>query len=115
LFRRRIAGVVVEDGLGEHAHKKLFSHKKKISLPDGNKGYISIRLPRKCKFFLCFLFIEIVQNAWKRAYANRKTICVMFFIFRDHIECGEKRICRLKRVATQKQKIENRNIISTKI
>jgi hypothetical protein len=39
MFRRRIGGdvvvvvvVVVEDGLGEHAPKKLFSHKKKISL-----------------------------------------------------------------------------------
>jgi hypothetical protein len=31
LFRRRIEGVVVavENGLGECAHKKLFSHKKK--------------------------------------------------------------------------------------
>jgi hypothetical protein len=39
LFRRRIVVVVVvEDGLGEHAHKKLFSHKKKISLLDDNKG-----------------------------------------------------------------------------
>jgi hypothetical protein len=38
LFRRRIGGVVVEDGLGERAHKKLFSHKKKISLLDDNKG-----------------------------------------------------------------------------
>jgi hypothetical protein len=38
MFRRRIGVVVVvvvvvvEDGLGEHAPKKLFSHKKKISL-----------------------------------------------------------------------------------
>jgi hypothetical protein len=38
MFRRRIGGVVVvvvlvvEDGLGERAPKKLFSHKKKISL-----------------------------------------------------------------------------------
>jgi hypothetical protein len=42
MFRRRIGGVVVvvvEDGLGEHApKKKLFSHKKKISLLDDNKG-----------------------------------------------------------------------------
>jgi hypothetical protein len=39
MFRRRIGGVVVvEDGLGEHAPKKLFSHKKKISLLDDNKG-----------------------------------------------------------------------------
>jgi hypothetical protein len=30
--------VVVEDGLGERAKKKLFSHKKKISLLDDNKG-----------------------------------------------------------------------------
>jgi hypothetical protein len=30
--------VVVEDGLGERAPKKLFSHKKKISLLDDNKG-----------------------------------------------------------------------------
>jgi hypothetical protein len=30
--------VVVEDSLGEHAHKKLFSHKKQISLLDDNKG-----------------------------------------------------------------------------
>jgi hypothetical protein len=44
MFRRRIVFVVaaaaatVEDGLGEHAPKKLFSHKKKISLLDDNKG-----------------------------------------------------------------------------
>ena len=41
MFRRRIGVVVVvvvEDGLGEHAKKKLFSHKKKISLLDENKG-----------------------------------------------------------------------------
>jgi hypothetical protein len=46
MFRRRIGVVllllvvvvVVEDGLGEHAPKKLFSHKKKISLLDDNKG-----------------------------------------------------------------------------
>jgi hypothetical protein len=38
MFRRRIGGVVVEDGLGEHTPKKLFSHKKKISLLDDNKG-----------------------------------------------------------------------------
>jgi hypothetical protein len=44
MFRRRIGGVVVvvvvvvEDGLGEHAPKKLFSHKKKISLINDNKG-----------------------------------------------------------------------------
>jgi hypothetical protein len=30
--------VVVVVGLGEHAPKKLFSHKKKISLLDDNKG-----------------------------------------------------------------------------
>jgi len=49
MFRRRIGGVVVvvvvevvvvvaEDGLGEHAPKKLFSHEKKIPLLDDNKG-----------------------------------------------------------------------------
>jgi hypothetical protein len=39
MFRRRIVVVVVfEDGLGEHAKKKLFSHKKKMSLLDDNKG-----------------------------------------------------------------------------
>ena len=41
MFIRRIGGVfvlVVEDGLEEHAKKKLFSHKKKISLIDDNKG-----------------------------------------------------------------------------
>jgi hypothetical protein len=36
---RRIGGVVVvEDELGEHAQKKLFSHTKKISLLNGKKG-----------------------------------------------------------------------------
>ena len=30
--------VVVEDGLGERAKKKLFSHNNKISLLDDNKG-----------------------------------------------------------------------------
>jgi hypothetical protein len=45
MFRRRIGCVVVvvvvvvvEDSLGERAPKKLFSHKKKISLLDDNKG-----------------------------------------------------------------------------
>jgi hypothetical protein len=39
MFRRRIGVVVVVvDGLGEHAPKKLFSHKKKISLLDDKKG-----------------------------------------------------------------------------
>ena len=42
MFKRRIVVVVVvvvvEDGLGEHAKKKLFSHMKKISLLDDNKG-----------------------------------------------------------------------------
>jgi phage repressor protein C with HTH and peptisase S24 domain len=39
MFRKRIGGVVVvEDSLGEHCKKKLFSHKKKISLLDDNKG-----------------------------------------------------------------------------
>jgi hypothetical protein len=43
MFIRRIGGVVVfsvvaEDGLGEWAKKKLFSHKIKISLLDDNKG-----------------------------------------------------------------------------
>jgi hypothetical protein len=41
MFRKRIGGYVVvfmEDGLGERAKKKLFSHKKKISLIDDNKG-----------------------------------------------------------------------------
>ena len=39
MFRRRIGGVVVvEDSLGERAKKKLFSHKKTISLLDDNKG-----------------------------------------------------------------------------
>jgi hypothetical protein len=39
LFSRRIGVVfvVVEDGLGEHAKKKLFSHKKIVSLLD-DKG-----------------------------------------------------------------------------
>jgi hypothetical protein len=36
MFKRSI--VVVEDGLGVRAKKKKFSHKKKISLIDDNKG-----------------------------------------------------------------------------
>jgi hypothetical protein len=41
MFRRRIGGVVVvvvEDVLGECAKKRLFSHKRKISLLDDKKG-----------------------------------------------------------------------------
>jgi hypothetical protein len=42
LFRRRIISifvvVVVENVLGEHVDKKIFSHKKKISFLDDNKG-----------------------------------------------------------------------------
>ena len=42
MFIIRIVGVVVvvvvEDSLGEHGPKKLFSHRKKISLLDDNKG-----------------------------------------------------------------------------
>jgi hypothetical protein len=39
LFSKRIfVFVVVEDGLGELAQKKYFSHKKNISLLDDNKG-----------------------------------------------------------------------------
>ena len=41
MFRRRIGGVVVvfmEDDLGEPAKKNLFSHKKKNSPLDDNKG-----------------------------------------------------------------------------
>jgi hypothetical protein len=39
LFSKRIVVVVVVDGLGEHAKKKLFSHKKNFfSLLDDNKG-----------------------------------------------------------------------------
>jgi hypothetical protein len=39
LFSKRIGVVVVVvDGLGEHAKKKKFSHKKKIALLDDNKG-----------------------------------------------------------------------------
>jgi chorismate synthase len=47
LFRSRIGGVVVvvvvgmENGLGEHLHKKIFSHKKKKLFLDNNKGYLS--------------------------------------------------------------------------
>jgi hypothetical protein len=37
MFRKKIVVVVVAD-VGEHAKKKLFSHKKKISLLDDNKG-----------------------------------------------------------------------------
>ena len=38
MFRRRIEGVVVEDGLGERAKRKLFSHKKNKLFLDDNKG-----------------------------------------------------------------------------
>ena len=41
MLRMRIEGVVVvvvENGLGERAKKKLFSHKKFFSLLDDNKG-----------------------------------------------------------------------------
>jgi hypothetical protein len=38
LFRRRNGVVVVEDGLGERAHKKPFSNKKTIYLLDNNNG-----------------------------------------------------------------------------
>jgi hypothetical protein len=40
LFRRSVVVVVVvvEDGLGERAHKNLFSHKNFFSLLDDNKG-----------------------------------------------------------------------------
>jgi hypothetical protein len=40
MFRRRIVFVVVVvvDGLGEHAKKMLFSHKKKSLFLDDNKG-----------------------------------------------------------------------------
>jgi hypothetical protein len=80
MFIRRIGVVVfvvvVEDGLGEHAPKKLFSHKKKIPLLNDNKGYISVSLPERCTFSYLFL------------------------IFRDHKRHGEKSIHRYKRVAT---------------
>jgi hypothetical protein len=57
LFRRRIGGVfvvVVDDDLGEHAHKKVFSHKKKMSLLDNDNCLILVRLPGKCNFSLYF-------------------------------------------------------------
>jgi hypothetical protein len=47
--------LIVVDGLGEHAPKKLFSHKKKISLLDDNKGQISVSLPGRCTFSYLFL------------------------------------------------------------
>jgi hypothetical protein len=37
-IRRIVVVVVVEVILGEHAHKKIFSHKKKYSLLNNNKG-----------------------------------------------------------------------------
>ena len=88
MFRRRIV-VVVEDGLRERVKKKLFSHKKKISLLDDNKGYISVSLPGRCIFSYFFLIL------W------------------DRTGCGEKRIRRSKRVATRKIKNTNRNKIKT--
>jgi hypothetical protein len=39
LFRRRIVGVVVvEYDVGERSNEKIFSHKKKNSLINNNKG-----------------------------------------------------------------------------
>jgi hypothetical protein len=81
LFRRRVLGVVVvvvEEGLGEHAKKKLFSHKKKI----------------------CFSMTTRVR--YRLAYPEKCTFSYLFMIFRDHIGGGEKSIHRSKRVATRK-------------
>ena len=76
MFRRGIGVVVVvvvfEDGLGEHAPKKLFSHKKTIPLLNDNKAYISVSLPERCTFPICFLFFEITQGAGQREYADLK-------------------------------------------
>jgi hypothetical protein len=68
-------------GLGERAHKKLFSQKKFFSLLDDNKGWILVSLPGKCSFSYLFL------------------------IFRDLTGHREKSIRKYKRVATQKQTI----------
>jgi hypothetical protein len=73
--------VVVEDDLGERAHKNLFSHNKKKILLDDNNGLISVSLPEKCTFSYLFL------------------------IFRDRTRSEEKRIHRYKRVSNRKQTI----------
>jgi hypothetical protein len=59
--------------------KKLFSHKKKISLINDNKGYILASLLERCTFFYLFLF------------------------FRDRTGCGAKNVRISKRVATRKE------------
>jgi hypothetical protein len=56
MFRRRIGivVVVVEDGLGEHAKKKLFSHKKKICFSMTTRVRSRLAYPEDAPFPICF-------------------------------------------------------------
>jgi hypothetical protein len=60
----------VEYDLEVCAKKTHFSciHTHKNFLLDNNKGYILVSLPRKCKFSLCFEFVETRSLRSHRAH-----------------------------------------------